>query len=57
VIGVLALVAFVVTFVPIPFALREMQVTLGMRESVSALLPVALVLMALWRKGGGLWRR
>jgi membrane-associated protease RseP (regulator of RpoE activity) len=57
VIGVLALVAFVVTFVPIPFALREMQVTPGMRESVSALLPVALVLMALWRKGGGLWRR
>lgn len=48
-IAVLSFVVFIVTFVPVPFTLYYVEETVpAARDSVSALLPFALVLMTLW---------
>ncbi len=47
--AILSFVVFIVTFVPVPFTLRMVEESApGTRDSVSTLLPFALVLMSLW---------
>ncbi len=49
--AVLSFVVFIVTFVPVPFTLRVIEETMPVsRDSVSTLLPFALVLITLWLK-------
>lgn len=50
VIAVVALVVFVLTFVPVPFTVMDTVPTPAGRDSVSLLLPVAVVLMTLWTR-------
>jgi membrane-associated protease RseP (regulator of RpoE activity) len=50
VVGLIALMAFVVTFVPVPFTFLDTPPVPGGRDSVSLLLPLAIVLMTLWTR-------
>jgi membrane-associated protease RseP (regulator of RpoE activity) len=49
-IGVVALITFVVTFVPVPFTILEGAAIPSGRDSVSLVLPLAIVLMTLWTR-------
>jgi membrane-associated protease RseP (regulator of RpoE activity) len=48
VVAVVALVVFLVSFVPIPFTFRDIDTPASLRDSVSTLLPVALAFGTLW---------
>lgn len=53
-IALLSLGVFIITFVPVPFTLRYVEEAApAARDSVSALLPFALVFITLWLRGRG----
>ena len=50
IVGVVALIAFIVTFVPVPFTALDGTTAPVGRDSVSLVLPLAILLMTLWTR-------